>query len=301
MLIGCGTRSSMVVVDGSSTAYLLTAVAAEDFQAENPGIQVKVGTSGTGGGFDKFCRGETDANDASRQITEEEAAACAAAGISFVPLAVAIDALTVVVDAGNDWADCLTVDQLHAIWEPDSPITNWRQVDPAFPDVDLRLFGPGTDSGTFDTFTTAINGRRGASRTDFTPTEDDNVIVQGVSQTPGALGYFGYTYYQQNADRLRAVAIDGGRGCVTPSAQSAQDGSYQPLSRLLWVYVSALAMRRPAVRSFVTYYVCHDESIASGATFIPLSGQQRQRLRADFARLAAQAAPGDRAVLDAHC
>jgi phosphate transport system substrate-binding protein len=288
-LAGCGTRSSIVSVDGSSTVFPLTAIAAEDFQVQTPGIQVKVGASGTGGGFEKFCRGEIDANDASRPIKDEEAAACAATGIAFAPLTLAIDALTVVVNPANDWATCLTLAQLRSIWEPGSKVVNWRQVDPGYPDVPLRLFGPGTDSGTFDYFTKAINGEEGASRTDFTPTEDDNVIVQGVSGSKGGLGYFGYTYYEENTARLRAVSIDSGDGCVLPSAQSAQDGRYRPLSRPLFVYVSVEAMNRPEVRSFFDFYVANDRTIAEGARFIPLNDQQRAQLATDFARLAAAA------------
>lgn len=288
-LAGCGTRSAYVSIDGSSTVFPLSAIAAEDFQVQTPGIQVKVGASGTGGGFEKFCRGEIDANDASRPIKEEEAKACADAGIEFAPLTMAIDALTVVVNPANDWATCLTLDQLRSMWEPGSEISSWRQVDPSYPDVPLRLFGPGTDSGTFDYFTKAINGEEGASRTDFTPTEDDNVIVQGVSGSRGGLGYFGYTYYEENADRLRAVSIDSGSGCVSPSAESAQDGRYSPLSRPLFVYVSVAALNRPEVQSFFDFYVANDRTIAEGARFIALNEQQKEQLTTDFARLVAAA------------
>lgn len=290
-LAGCGTRSAYVSIDGSSTVFPLSAIAAEDFQVQTPGIQVKVGATGTGGGFEKFCRGEIDANDASRPIKDEESTACAATGIEFVPLTMAIDALTVVVNPANDWATCLTLAQLRSIWEPGSKIVNWRQVDPDYPDLPLRLFGPGTDSGTFDYFTKAINGEEGASRTDFTPSEDDNVIVQGVSGSEGGLGYFGYTYYEENTDRLRPVAIDSGDGCVPPSAESAQDGRYSPLSRPLFVYVSVAAMNRPEVRSFFDFYVANDQSIADGAGFIALNEQQRARLSTDFARLVAATGP----------
>ena len=289
LLTACGTRSAYIAIDGSSTVFPLTAIAAEDFQVATPAVQVRVGASGTGGGFEKFCRGETDANDASRSIKDEEAEACDAAGIDYLPLTMAIDALTVVVNPGNDWVECLTLDQLRAIWEPGSTITSWQQVDPAFPDVQLRLFGPGTDSGTFDYFTKEVNGEEGASRTDFTPTEDDNVIVQGVSGSPGGMGYFGYTYYEENAERLKALAIDAGEGCISPSQQTAQDGSYTPLSRPLYVYVSVPAMARTEVRSFFDFYVRNDESIALGAKFIPLNEEQKAQLVADYAALIAQA------------
>lgn len=277
--------SGSVRIDGSSTVYPLTAVAAEDFQAANPGVRVTVGSSGTGGGFEKFCRGETDANNASRPIKDDEAANCEANGVTFAPLTMAIDALTVVVNKDNDWATCLTTDQLAQIWGPDSTIQSWNEVDPSFPDEPLALFGPGTDSGTFDYFTGEINGEEGASRTDFTPSEDDNVIVQGVSGSKGGLGYFGFTYFEENADNLKAVAIDSGAGCVEPSVEAARDGSYTPLSRPLFVYVSAEAMQRPEVADFFTYYVENDASIAEAALYIPLSEEGVSQLQDDFAAL----------------
>ena len=289
LVTACGTRSAYIAIDGSSTVFPLSAIAAEDFQVATPAVQVRVGASGTGGGFEKFCRGETDANDASRSIKDEEAEACAAEGIDYLPLTMAIDALTVVVSPENDWVDCLTLEQLRAIWEPDSAITSWQQVDPSFPDVPMRLFGPGTDSGTFDYFTKEVNGEEGSSRTDFTPTEDDNVIVQGVSGSTGGMGYFGFTYYEENAERLKALAIDAGEGCIVPSQATAQDGSYAPLSRPLYVYVSVPSMARPEVRAFFDFYVRNDESIALGAKFIPLNEEQKSQLAADYAGLVAQA------------
>lgn len=296
LVSGCGTRSAYISIDGSSTVFPLTAIAAEDFQVATPGVQVRVGATGTGGGFEKFCRGETDANDASRSIKDSEVEACAAKGISYLPLTMAIDALTVVINPDNDWVTCLTLEQLGAIWAPGSTVTSWQQVDQAFPDVPLRLFGPGTDSGTFDYFTKEVNGEEGASRTDFTPTEDDNVIVQGVAGSPGGMGYLGYTYFEENAKRLKAVAIDSGDGCVAPSQQTAQDGSYHPLSRPLFVYVSVSAMSRPQVRAFFDFYVRNDESIALGAKFIPLNDEQKAKLLADYATLVAQAASASEAA-----
>ena len=281
--------SGSVRIDGSSTVYPLTAVAAEDFQAANPGIRVTVGSSGTGGGFEKFCRGETDANDASRPIKDDEAADCEANGVTYTPLTLAIDALTVVVNKENDWATCLTTDQLAQIWGPDSTVKSWNEIDPSFPDEPLALFGPGTDSGTFDYFTGEINGEEGASRTDFTPSEDDNVIVQGVSGSKGGLGYFGFTYYEENMDSLKAVAIDSGSGCIEPSVESARDGSYTPLARPLFVYVSAQAMQRPEVADFFQYFVDNDASIAEAALFIPLSDEGLSQLKDDFAALLAEA------------
>ena len=277
--------SGAVRIDGSSTVYPLTALAAEDFMAANPGVQVTVGSSGTGGGFEKFCRGETDANDASRSIKEEEAAACEAAGIQYAGLQVAVDALTVVVNKENTWATCLTVEELAAIWAPGSTVNNWNQVRPDFPDVPLALFGAGTDSGTFDYFTDAINGEEGASRTDYTPTEDDNVTVQGVSGSQGGLGYFGFTYYEENADKLTAVQVDSGAGCVAPSVETAQDGSYTPLSRPLFIYPSKQALAKPEVKAFFDYYVANDATIATDALFIPLNEEQKAKLQSDYAAL----------------
>lgn len=274
-----------VRIDGSSTVYPLTALAAEDFMAANPGVQVTVGSSGTGGGFEKFCRGETDANDASRAIKEEEAAACEAAGIQFAQLQVAVDALTVVVNKANTWATCLTVEELGAIWAPGSTVNNWNQVRPDFPDVPLQLFGAGTDSGTFDYFTDAINGEEGASRTDYTPTEDDNVTVQGVSGSEGGLGYFGFTYFEENADKLTAVQIDSGAGCVAPSVETAQDGTYTPLARPLFIYPSKQALAKPEVKAFFDFYVANDATIASDALFIPLNEEQKAKLQSDYAAL----------------
>lgn len=277
--------SGSVRIDGSSTVYPLTALAAEDFMAANPGVQVTVGSSGTGGGFEKFCRGETDANDASRAIKEEEAAACEAAGIDFQQLQVAVDALTVVVSKENTWATCLTVEELNKIWAPDSTVKSWSEVREGFPDVPLALFGAGTDSGTFDYFTDAINGEEGASRTDYTPTEDDNVTVQGVSGSEGGLGYFGFTYYEENADKLTAVQIDSGAGCVAPSVETAQDGTYTPLARPLYVYVSKQALAKPEVKAFFDYYVANDSTIATDALFIPLNEEQKAKLESDYAAI----------------
>jgi len=282
---GDSNLSGAVRIDGSSTVYPLTALAAEDFMAANPGVQVTVGSSGTGGGFEKFCRGETDANDASRSIKEEEAAACEAAGIQYAELQVAVDALTVVVNKANTWATCLTVEELSSIWAPGSTVNNWNQVRADFPDVPLQLFGAGTDSGTFDYFTDAINGEEGASRTDYTPTEDDNVTVQGVSGSEGGLGYFGFTYFEENADKLTAVQIDSGAGCVAPSVETAQDGTYTPLSRPLFIYPSKASLAKPEVKAFFDYYVANDATIAADALFIPLNEEQKAKLQADYSAL----------------
>ena len=263
-----------ITADGSSTVGPFVTKAAEDFKAEQD-VDVTVGISGTGGGFERFCAGETDLSNASRPIDEDEQVLCADAGVEYIEVRVASDALTNVVNIENDWATCLTVDQLNAIWGPGSKITSWRQVDPSFPDVELSLFGPGTDSGTFDYFTDVVNGEEGASRTDFSPSEDDNVIVQGVSGNPGGLGYFGFSYFEQNQSALRAVEVDGGDGCVAPSAEAAQDGSYTPLSRPLYVYVRQASFDgNEDVRGFVDFMLENNASIAEAARFVPLSEEQ---------------------------
>jgi phosphate transport system substrate-binding protein len=268
--------TSEIRIDGSSTVAPLSAAAGELFKAENPDINVSVGTSGTGGGFKKFCAGETDISNASRAIKDEEAAECAAAGIEFTEIVVANDALTIVVNKENDWATCLTVEELNKMWAPEAEgtITSWSQIRAGFPDVPLDLYGAGTDSGTFDYFTKAINGEEGASRTDYNPTEDDNVTVQGVEGAQGALGYFGLSYYEENMDKLIAVAIDGGAGCVAPSIETAQAGTYAPLSRPLFIYVSKAAAARPEVLSFAEFFVANDEAITTKALFVPLSPEQ---------------------------
>jgi phosphate transport system substrate-binding protein len=274
--------SGEVVIDGSSTVFPLTSAAAELFMEENPGVNVSVGQSGTGGGFEKFCDGQTDISDASRAIEDDEVALCEEAGITFDEFSVANDALTVVVNAGNDWATCLTVEQLNAIWAPDSTVNNWNQVDPSFPDQELVLAGPGTDSGTFDYFTGAVNGEEGASRTDYQASEDDNVIVQAVQGSPGAMGYFGFSYFEENQETLKALEIDGGSGCVAPSSDTVQDGSYAPLGRQLFIYPSAEALERPEVEEFVRFYIENVDPIVEAAAFIGLNDEQKSELQEQF-------------------
>ncbi|MBB6345907.1 PstS family phosphate ABC transporter substrate-binding protein [Nonomuraea muscovyensis] len=283
--------AGQVKADGSSTVAPLTSAAAEFFSEEQPKINVTVGTSGTGGGFEKFCNGETDIADASRPIKDEEKAACEAKGIKFTELTVATDALTVVVNKENTWAKCLTTDQLKKMWEPgaEGKVTSWKQVDAKFPDEPLKLFGPGTDSGTFDYFTDEINGEEGASRKDYSPSEDDNVIVQGVEGSKGGLGYFGFTYFEENADKLMAVQIDSGKGCVAPSAATAQDGTYTPLARPLFIYPSAAAAKRPEVAAFLDYFITNNNKIATDAKYIPLNSEQQAKLKTDLATLKSQA------------
>lgn len=266
-----------VVVDGSSTVAPLTEAAADLYRDAEPGVNVTVATSGTGGGFEKFCAGETDLSNASRPIKDEEAALCAEAGIEFTEIIVANDGLAVVVPASNDFVQCLTVEQLNLIWGPDAEgtITSWNQVDPSFPDVDLALFGPGTDSGTFDYFTKEVNGEEGAIRTDYSPSEDDNVLVQGISGAEGGLGFFGLSYVTENAELVRAVDVDGGAGCVAASEESVQDGTYTPLGRPLFVYVNnASYAEKPQVKSFVDFYIENQAAVAELAIFIGLTEEQ---------------------------
>jgi phosphate transport system substrate-binding protein len=275
---GCGGGDdgggAAITADGSSTLGPFVTKAAEDFKAEQD-VDVTVGISGTGGGFERFCAGETDVSNASREIDEDEQALCEEAGIEYVEFRVATDALTNVVNGENDWATCLTVDQLNKIWAPGSKVQNWNQVDPSFPDQELTLFGPGTDSGTFDYFTDVINGEEGASRTDYSPSEDDNVIVQGVAGDRGGMGYFGFSYFEQNQGRLKALEVDGGSGCVAPSSEAAQDGSYAPLSRPLFVYVKQESFDdKEDVRNFVAFMLDNNQSIAEAAQFVPLSEEQ---------------------------
>lgn len=282
---GGGGTTDTIRIDGSSTVAPLSEAAAEGFQGERSDVQVTVGTSGTGGGFEKFCGGEIDIADASRPIGDDERAACEAEGIEFEQLTVANDGLAVVVHPENDWADCLTVDQLQSIWDRGSDVDNWQDVDPSFPDEELALFGPGTDSGTFDYFTQAINGEEGRSRTDYNATEDDNVTVQGVSGSEGGLGYFGLSYAEQNQDRIKVVEVDGGDGCVEPSLETVQSGEYQPLSRPVFIYASKDTLDRPAGEAFVEYYAENAQRLAEQALFVPLTDEQKTQLQQKIEQL----------------
>ncbi len=267
-----------IQVDGSSTVFPVSEAAAEAFQQQTSGrVRVTVGESGTGGGFRKFCRGDTHISDASRPISASEMATCRAAGIQYVEIPVAFDALTVVVHPSNP-VRSMTIQQLRRIWEPNAQgrINNWRQVDQSFPDMRLELYGPGTASGTFDYFTEAVNGTSRASRSDYTPSEDDNVIVQGVANNTGAMGYFGLAYYEENQSRLRALAIDSGNGPVQPSRANAENGTYAPLSRPMFIYVNAAALRRPQVQQFVQYYINNAARIAAEVGYVPLPASAYQ-------------------------
>lgn len=268
--------SGEVVIDGSSTVFPISEAMAEDFGGENPGVQVTVGVSGTGGGFERFCAGETDISDASRPIGEDEIAVCEENGIEFIELPVSFDGLSNVVNTENDFVDCLTVEELKTIWEPEAEgeITNWNQVRDDFPDRPLALVGAGTDSGTYDYFTEAIVGEEGASRGDYQASEDDNVLVQAVQQDENALGFFGLSYYEQNRDSLKLLGVDNGDGCVKPSAETVSDGTYQPLSRPEFIYVKAESAERPEVEAFVDYYLNPENltPIVEEVGYVPLPG-----------------------------
>jgi phosphate transport system substrate-binding protein len=269
-----------IQIDGSSTVAPLMTLAAERFRKPEPKVRVSVGVSGTGGGFERFCRGETDLSNASREIKDEEKQLCANNQVSFFALQVANDGISVVANKDNTWAECLTVEQLKKIWEPKSQVKRWKDADPSFPDEKLSLFGPGTDSGTFDYYTDVIVGEEGSSRSDYTQSEDDNIIVQGVSGEKGALGYFGLSYYIENVSRLKALAVDGGDGCVEAALKTVQDGSYKPLSRPLFVYVNENSLaEKAAIDPFLTFLLDNEPNLARKAKFVPMTQQQLDQAR----------------------
>jgi len=280
--------SGEIRIDGSSTVGPLTERIAENFQSENPDVKVSVGTSGTSGGFEKFCAGETAINDASRAIEATEKKACADGGVKYEEVQVANDALTVVVNPENP-VTCMTVDQLSEVWNKGSTLDNWDQIEDVDADYSetLDLFGPGTDSGTFDYFTEAINGEEGVQRTDYNNVgEDDNQTVTGVAGSPGGMGYFGFSFYQENTDKLKALEVDGGKGCVAPSEESVQDGSYTPLGRPLFIYPSDEALQDEAVKAFVEYYVDNVNTVAPEVGFITMTDEQTTESQDEVAKLA---------------
>lgn len=247
--------------DGSSTVYPITQAVAEEFNIARPDIKVTVAFSGTGGGFKKFCVGETDMQNASRPITKEEIETCRKNGVEFIEIPVAFDGLTVVLNPKNTWAQCLTVAELKRIWEPDSKITNWNQVRPSFPNRPLVLYGAGTDSGTFDYFTEAINGKAKAIRKDYFPSEDDNVLVRGVEGNENAMGFFGYAYYVEEKGRLKALAVDNGKGCVAPSETTINNGTYAPLSRPLFIYLSVKSLNeKRSLQDFANFFLTNSRA-----------------------------------------
>jgi len=273
--LAAAASAQTVKIDGSSTVFPITEAVAEDFQKSKRGaIKVTVGISGTGGGFKKFCRGEIDISNASRPILKKEMADCKQAGVQYIELPVAYDALTVVVNPKNSFVKSLSVAELKTMWEPaaQGKVTNWNQINPAFPKAPLKLFGAGADSGTFDYFTEAITGKSKSSRGDFTASEDDNVLVQGVSRDVNALGFFGFAYYIENRDKLKAVPIieKDGKPAVAPSMENVLNGSYQPLARPIFIYVNAASIKKPEVREFIEYYNKHGENLAKEVKYVPL-------------------------------
>jgi len=263
--------SGMVAIDGSSTVFPISEAMAEEFQIANRGVRVTVGISGTGGGFKKFCGGETDISDASRPIKDSERELCAENGIEPIELRVAWDGLTVVSNPANEWATCMTVDELKRLWQPGSSIRNWSEIRSEWPDMEIELYGPDTDSGTFDYFTDAIVGEEDASRSDYTASADDNVLVIGVEGDEGALGYFGFAYYEESSDKLRAVEIDNGDGCVGPSRETIETGRYAPLSRPMFIYVRRDALERPEIAAFVDFYLTNATALVPETGYVPLA------------------------------
>ncbi len=266
-----GLRGSLTA-DGSSTVFPVTEAVAEEFMVETAGnIRVTVGQSGTGGGFRRFCAGETDISNASRPISATEIEACRASGVEYVGLPIANDGLALVVHSSNNFVECLTMDELRRIWEPSSTVQQWSQVRPEWPASPIRLYGPGTNSGTFDYFTEEVGGQVGASRSDYTASEDDNVLVQGVSGDVNSLGYFGIAYYGENQQRLKLIGVDSGNGCIQPNSTTIESGAYSPLARPLMIYVNRASLARPEVRAFVEFYLASVPELAAQVGYVPLS------------------------------
>ena len=288
---GGGGEAGQIAVEGSSTVLPITQAAAEAFNQQNPDVRITVGGSGTGDGFEAFCNGDTQISDASRPIEEDEVQACQENGIAFIELPVALDALSVVVNSQNNFASDITLEQLRTLWEPDAEgqVTTWSQVNPEWPGQQINLYGPGTESGTFDYFTDEVVGEEGASRTDYQASEDDNVLVQGVSGDPNALGYFGLSYFLQNQQRLKALTVNG----VAPSEETAQSGEY-PLSRPLFIYVSTQALEETlSVEEFVSYYLENLNQFVEQAQYVPLNEQALQEARERFQNRTTGSSPED--------
>lgn len=286
ILLSCGTSTNgnesknlfegVVRVDGSSTVYPITEAVAEEFRVDQPNVKVTVGVSGTGGGFNKFSRGETDINDASRPIKEKEAETCSSNNVNYVELTIAFDGLAVLVNKENTWVDHFTVEELKKIWEPSAQgtITKWSQIREGWPNETFNLYGPGVASGTYDYFTEAIVGRSGSSRGDYTASEDDNVLVQGIAGDINSIGFFGLAYYEENKDKLKLVGVDNGTGPVLPTSETVKDGTYSPLSRPIFIYVSDVATKRPEVVEFVNFYLNNAPGLVSDVGYIPLPQEE---------------------------
>ena len=294
LLVACGggdgadtgdVLSGSIEIDGSSTVYPISQAVAEEYMRETRGdVRVTVGFSGTGGGFRRFCAGETEISNGSRAIKEDELELCRQAGVDPLELQIAIDGLAVVVNPANTFVQCLTVDELRRIWEPGSTLQSWSEVREGMPDEPLRLYGPGTNSGTFDYFTEAIMGEEDASRPDYAASEDDNVLVQGVGGDVNALGYFGYAYYIENESTLRAIGVDNGNGCVEPTPETVMGGQYAPLSRPLFIYVDRAELERPEVAEFVRYYMEHAADLVTEVGYVPMDAE---RYRANLSEVPA--------------
>lgn len=268
--------SGQFEIDGSSTVQPITLAVAEEFDKIHPGVQVSIGVSGTGGGFKRFIQGETAVNNASRPIKESEAERAAENGVEYVEFRVALDGLSIVVNPRNEFVECLTTDELRHVWQPASGIRRWSDVRPEWPDKPLRLYGPGTNSGTFDFFTEAVIGKSGASRPDYTASEDDNVLVQGVFGDPNSLGYFGFAFYEENQRILKLIGVDSGEGCVTPSQSTINGGEYHPLSRPLFIYVNTAFIDQPEVLEFLIFYMEKASELVTEVGYVPLSDSAYQ-------------------------
>ena len=275
--------SGSINIDGSSTVYPVSQAIAEEFMRDNGrGVRVTVSQSGTGGGFQRFCAGETEISNASRPIKDSERELCEQNGVEPIELEVAMDGITIAVNPASDFVVCLTTDELRRVWEPGSAVRTWAEIRQGFPDQQLKLYGPGTSSGTFDYFTEAIMGEEDRSRQDYTASEDDNVLVQGVAGDRGALGYFGFAYYEENQNQLKAVAVDDGSGCIEPTRETIASGQYAPLARPMFIYVSGSALERPEVRAFVEYYMEIGEEMVPQVGYVPLQAAEYQ---ANLARI----------------
>ncbi len=275
----------MVEIDGSSTVYPITEAVAEEYRKKEKDVQVNVAVSGTGGGFKRFCPGETDISNASRPIKDKEKVLCEANGVEYVDVTVALDGLSVLVSPQNDFVDCLTIEELNNIWKPESTINNWKDVRAGFPDKKLVLYGPDTDSGTFDYFTDEVNGDEGVSRSDYTASADDNVLVTGISGSAGSLGYFGYAYYAENTDKLKALGIDAGNGCVVPSSETVSGGTY-PLARPIFIYIDPAKMNKNmAVSDFIDFYMDHVAELSEEVGYSALPSYADQIAKIDAAKI----------------
>ncbi|MGD8427647.1 MAG: PstS family phosphate ABC transporter substrate-binding protein [Balneolaceae bacterium] len=294
VITSCGSGKSEnklsgeVKIDGSSTVYPITEAVAEEYRKVQPDVRVTAGSSGSGAGFKKFARGETDISDASRAITEEEVKLCHENGINFKELTVALDGISIVVNPENDWMDHVTPEELKKIWSPESDVKKWSDIRDGWPDQEIHLFGPNTAHGTYDFFTEAIMGESGASRADYNAVSDYNVAVQGISTDKYALGYFGLAYYEENKDKLKLIGVDSGNGPVDPSLETVKNGTYKPLSRSLYIYIAESAAKRPEVQSFVEFYLDNAASLSKAVGYVPLPDKEYKAQKSEFSSFASE-------------